>query len=390
MMSRIGRNIIAYGCIVLLLCPPAASRAASVAARGVWVSVFSKKNVHFSAQAVNELVSFCEETGINEIYLQVFQSGRCYYDSSTGDRQKYELMLEKAGSDPLDLLLRKAHERRIKVFAWVNILSVGQNRSAHIITRFGRGVLTRDQKGRNSFRGDSGAEDTCYLQENQLFLEPGDPRVREYMLAVIAEIITRYPSLDGIHLDYIRYPASVPFTPGSRFNAFGLTYGYGERSVRRFQQASGLDPRKPLGNNREYLAWDNWKRRQITGIVDDVSRLLRERMPRALLSCAVMSIPDRAYESAFQDWPLWLKEGLVDYVVLMNYTLDTELFEHNVRCGRALRGKGRVYAGIGAFLFENQPGMVVEQYERALAAGCPGVVFFAYDSLDEELLKQLE
>ena len=46
-----------------------------------------------------------------------------------------------------------------------------------------------------------GDNDYYYLRDTQFFLEAGDIRVRDYGVSVVEEIITRYPALDGIHLD---------------------------------------------------------------------------------------------------------------------------------------------------------------------------------------------
>jgi uncharacterized lipoprotein YddW (UPF0748 family) len=43
--------------------------------RGVWVSVFSAKKWLYSEAGVHNLISQCNKAKINEIYLQIFQSG---------------------------------------------------------------------------------------------------------------------------------------------------------------------------------------------------------------------------------------------------------------------------------------------------------------------------
>ncbi|TAM40771.1 hypothetical protein EPN54_02325, partial [bacterium] len=306
-----------------------AKEAASIEAgetsrRGVWVSVFSAKSVLYSKEGVNSLIAKCKKAKINEIYLQFLQSGNAYYDSRICDRSKYDQMIKAAGVDTLDLLLREAQENNIKVFAWVNVLSLGKNDKAEILTKFGNSILTRDQYGRPS-KTDSKMElDKYYLREDQIFLEPGDPRVEEYVLTIINEIINRYPLLSGIHLDYIRYPSPVPFIPGSRFIKFGLTYGYGPKNVERFKDKTGLNVLETLNNEDEYLAWDNWKRQQITDLVRKISSLVKVKSAELLVSCAVIPLTERAYSNAFQDWSYWLEEGVIDYAVLMDYTRDNQ------------------------------------------------------------------
>ena len=51
--------------------------------------------------------------------------------------------------------------------------------------------------------------------------------------------MTKYPTLDGVHLDYIRHPDVLPFVPGARFGV-GLEFGYGAASRARFERETGL------------------------------------------------------------------------------------------------------------------------------------------------------
>ncbi len=356
---------------------------------GIWVTVFSDKKVLYSKESAAALIRFCKEAKINEIYLQVYRAGLAYYDSKISDRAKYEEIIKYAGIDTIEFLIKEAHKNKIKVFAWMNILSIAQNKNAGIIVKFGRSILTRDQYLRVSLRTESINEsDKYYLRDDQLFLEPGDPRVVEYKLSLIKEFVARYPSIDGIHLDYIRYPFPVPFTPGSRFNDHGLTYGYGKKNIERFIEKTGFNPLSKAINTDTFLLWDNWKRRQITDLVGKISRAIKINAPEKLISCAVIPSLERAYNSAFQDWALWLEQGTVDYVGLMNYTRDQRLTQETVKSALAHRAKGRIFIGIGAYLMNDKRNLLSEQYELIKKINPDGIVFFQYDDIaDSNIFK---
>ena len=357
--------------------------------RGVWISVFSAKSVLYSKEGVNKLIAQCKKAKINEIYLQLLQSGNAYYDSRVCDRSKYDQMVKAAGMDTLDLLLREAQENKIKVFAWVNVLSLSKNDKADILHKFGNSILTRDQYGRPSM-GESNMElDKYYLREGQIFLEPGDPRVGEYILNVINEIINRYPLISGLHLDYIRYPSPVPFIPGSRFIKFGLTYGYGTKNVDRFKEKTGLNVLEALNNEDEYLSWDNWKRQQITELVRKISSLVKVKSADLLVSCAVIPLAERAYSNAFQDWSAWLEEGIIDYAVLMAYTKDNQFAKEIVKSALGHRGKGKIYIGMGLFLMKESPDLFFNQYKMITELKPDGVVFFSIDDLNDKIIGYL-
>ena len=350
--------------------------------RGIWVTVFSKHKVLYSTQAIVELVDYCKKSGISEIYLQIYRAGEAYYDSQITGREKYSAILKAAGNDPIDRILSEAHKNDIKVFAWVNVLSLAQNKRAPILQKHGTEVLTRDQHSRSSIRTDAiDHSDKFYLRDDQIFLEPGDERVVDWNLLVVGEIVKRYPEFDGIHLDYIRYPYPVPSIPDGRFVQFGVTYGYGERNVDRFFKAYGLDPVKgDVYKNDLALKWDGWKREQVTSLVRRISSLVREKAGSWEISCAVVPAQERAYSYAFQDWPLWLEKDLIDHVVLMNYTRDERLSASLLKGALAFRGKGKIYAGVGAFLLKDAA-MFKRFSDIADEANLDGVVYFAYDEI---------
>ena len=372
--------------ILLFICLAITQGAcAQVPEKGVWISVFSSKRVHYSRQAINELLKNCKEAGISQIYFQVYQSGRAFYNSRICAQPKYKEMLLGSGTDTLDYLLREARKNKIKVFAWVNILSLGTNPDADILKKLGPGILTLDQYGRPSGRKDPNDSDKYYLRDEHLFLEPGDPRVAKYIFAIVDEVVTRYPQLSGVHLDYVRYPMTVPFSPGSRFKNYGINYGYGREDIRRLREASGLDP-FTLNKDKDFSSLDNWRRQQVTDLVRNISRQVKLRSSGMLVSCAVIPAHERAYSSMFQDWPGWLQEGIVDYVVLMNYTLDNQLAKEISRAAISLRQQGKVYVGMGVFLMKDDPAIFKEQYKALNLLNPDGIVFFAYDDITPDLL----
>ena len=356
------------------------------AARGVWVSVFSGKKMLYSEQGVHDLIAQCSQAKINEIYLQIFQSGNAYYDSKIADKTKYDQMVASAGLDTLDLLLREAGQNNIKVFAWVNILGLGKNEKADILNKYDSSILTRDQYQRPSKISASTELDKYYLREDMIFLEPGDPRVETYMLTIVNEIINRYPLFSGIHLDYLRYPSPVPFAPGSRFNKFGLTYGYGPKNVERFRDKTGINVLDTLNNEDEYLAWDNWKRQQVTDLMRKIYSLVKVKSPGLVVSCAVIPVVERAYSNAFADWSAWLEEGIIDYVVLMSYTKDNQFIKEVIKSSLGHRAKGKIYVGIGAFLMKDNPDLFFNQFRLITELAPDGVVLYSIDDLTDQVI----
>jgi uncharacterized lipoprotein YddW (UPF0748 family) len=88
-----------------------------------------------------------------------------------------------------------------------------------------------------------------------LWLDPAAPGLLERLSASFGELAARYPELDGLHLDFIRFPDVLPFAPGSRFGV-GLDFGHAEATLARFRAQTGLEP--PSATSRANAdAWDD-------------------------------------------------------------------------------------------------------------------------------------
>ncbi len=219
-----------------------------------------------------------------------------------------------------------------------------------------------------------------------IYLDPASPGVRERLVATFLELVDRYPELDGLHLDYIRHPGVVPHVPGSRFGV-GLDFGYGETSRRRFRTETGRagpyrDPLHPETSSLVHTRqWDDWRREQVSLLVSAIRTATLSGHPDLLISAAVIAYADRAYLTLAQDWRGWLADGLLDFAVPMIYTLDDRLFRYQVESLAGGPNADRIWIGVGAWLFAENPGRAVAQLERVRDAGNTGEVIFSYDAL---------
>ncbi|PIQ85175.1 MAG: hypothetical protein COV73_06015, partial [Candidatus Omnitrophica bacterium CG11_big_fil_rev_8_21_14_0_20_43_6] len=140
-----------------------------------------------------------------------------------------------------------------------------------------------------------------------------------------------------------------------------------------------------LNNVDEYLAWDNWKRQQVTDLLRKISSLIKVKSPALAVSCAVIPVVERAYSNAFQDWSAWLEEGIVDYVVLMSYSIDNQFVKETVKSSLGHRGQGKVYVGIGAFLMKDNPDLFFNQFRLISELSPDGVVIYSVDDLTDQV-----
>ncbi|MBQ9678871.1 MAG: family 10 glycosylhydrolase [Prevotella sp.] len=171
--------------------------------------------------------------------------------------------------DPLQFAIEETHKRGMEIHAWVVTVPTGKWNS------YGARNLRQTHPELMRHVG----EDAC--------LNPEDTRTADYIASICEEITQRY-DIDGIHLDYIRYPETWNIR-GSR------------------QQA----------------------RDNITRIVRTIHQKVKGLKPWVKLSCSPLGKFDdltrfpsggwNAYNKVCQDAQGWLRDGLMDQLFPMMY-----------------------------------------------------------------------
>lgn len=124
--------------------------------------------------------------------------------------------------------------------------------------------------------------------------------------------------MDGLHLDYIRYPRQSGWHSA----------GYGESSRSGFKQLTGVDPVQITPNDRSlWWLWTQYRSEQVNQFVARVAQELRPLRPRLVISAAVFPWkPVDRLNRIQQNWETWVAEGQVDWLIPMTYAPETSRF----------------------------------------------------------------
>ena len=206
------------------------------------------------------------------------------------------------------------------------------------------------------------------------WLCPSHPKNVLLELQSILEIVTNY-DVDGIHLDYIRYPGShACYCDGCRERFVLAT------RLRIDEWPAAVLP-KTGAHSEKYT---EWRTQQITRLLRLLHKRLREADPGIKISTAVFGAYPACVTSIGQDWIAWAKAGYVDFVCPMNYTEETDYFTQLLVNQLARMPKSvAIYPGIGATASNSllTPDAVVEQIYLSRNLGASGWTIFDY-SLD--------
>ena len=364
----------------------ASAPAAADAPRGLWVLCEGSQRVLERREHLATLFADAEAMGVSDLFVQVYRGGRAWYDSSLADPDPYLNTWRMGERDALQVLIAEAHARGLRVHAWVNVLSLAKNPEAPILRDLGPDAVSVDAKGRSILsypEFDLPEPDRSYYRMGTpaVWLDPAVPGVRERLVATFAELLERYPELDGLHLDYIRYADVLPYIPGTRFGV-GLSFGFGLPSRTRFQSETGLSA--PFGSSqRNGSRFDDWRREKLAELVEAIGNRAREVRPGIAMSAAVIADRERAYLVDYQNWAGWLDRGLLDFAVPMLYTRDPQLLEQGVQAMAGLARTRSLWIGLGSWLFAKEPAGALAQVKSVAGQPNLGSALFSWDSIRE-------
>jgi uncharacterized lipoprotein YddW (UPF0748 family) len=363
---------------------PAAETPSAGARRGLWVLCEGSQRVLEHPERVETLLADAEALAVTDLFVQVYRAGRAWFRTTLADGAPFAGLARADGSDALAELIRRAHARGLRVHAWVNVLSLASNRQAPILLALGRDAVVVDQKGRSLLdypELDVPPPDREWLRLGTpaIWLDPAVPGVSERLAVTFGELVRGYPELDGIHLDYVRYPDTLPFSPGTQFGV-GLSFGFGEPVRARFLAETGrVAPFASSLANAE--RFDGWRREKLGALVAAIASTARAERPGLLVSAAVIAERERAYRVDLQDWLGWLDARQLDFAVPMLYTRDPSLLRYGVETYAGLARRRALWVGLGSWLFADTPALAVEQLRTASAEPGLGTALFSWDSI---------
>jgi uncharacterized lipoprotein YddW (UPF0748 family) len=348
--------------------------------RAVWVDAFH--DGFKTPQQVDDLVDWARASNLNALFVEVRRRGDAYYLKSFEPRTQDGYL--QPDFDALQYLIQRAHAgpQPLQVHAWLATLPIWDDCTApplspsHVFNQHGPDdgtgstwLMLRDDG--QACTGENGA--------GMYYLDPGNPAAAQYTADVYTNVVRNY-DVDGVHMDQVRY-----------FEGDPTRWGYNPTSVARFNQANGRDPSSvPDPSDPD---WAAWRRDQVTNLVRLVYQQTKAIKPNLIVSAAVVAWgqgPDNtatgwqrtaAYSVVYQDWERWLREGIVDYLLPMDYYREDDdrqagWFDNWTTWQQANVGQRAVVLGAGTYL--NDAAGAQAQLERARALRPLGVAIYSY------------
>ncbi len=331
--------------------------------KGVWIRPTEK-----NADQIIATLDNLKANGFNSVFLETYFHGKTIFPSQTMNKYGFTVQNEIfEGFDPLDVWIKEAHKRDIKVHIWFQSFYVGNqspdyNPSSILAVRPDWGNKTK--KNANSPKATMSAS-----EHNGYFLDPANPEVHEFLLDLLSEIIDRYKP-DGINLDYIRYPNA---TAGNDMNAWGFT----EYARNDFKNQYGKDPIELTTSDVQWYDWNQYRRNNVTNFVKQVGELGKEK--NVYISAVVF--PDRAsaLASKQQDWRTWSVNNYINGFTPLFLTYDSKMLASMMNDVMNVKSpQTDLYAGLFVTFMGGAPEDLIRQIYETRKMNANGVILFDY------------
>ena len=351
--------------------------------RGVWVSTVynldypSRQGLNSTQlqQEADAIIANAKAWGLNAIFLQVRPSADALYRSElvpwSGVVSGVQGQAPADGFDPLAYFVEQCHAQGLELHAWLNPYRITRTAATSREEAFTQ--LCEEHPARQL------AEHVVFHSDGCLYYDPGQPEVRQHLLAVAREILENY-AVDGLHLDDYFYPGSG-FADEATYSLYG----------------------------GDFADIGDFRRDAVCQLIEGFHRLTKETRPEAVfgvspagiwatkytMDMGADAIGSQSYFDQFADSRRWVREGMVDYIVPQIYwefgsaTSDfgalLEWWHDTVKDTDVT-----LYIGLAAYKSaEAEVGSVwygMDELQRQLDAvkndeQASGVIFFRYGSL---------
>lgn len=239
-------------------------------------------------EKVAALAGRCKEVNINTIVIDVKPiAGVVLYKSKIAPRlTEWSGRKYPQNYDLLKTMIEEGHRVGIDVYAGINVFAEGtaENKVGPAFSHPDWQCIKYEIEGRPRFVPVGEAAD----EHLAVFVNPADPKVREYELSIIKEIATNY-EVDGIVFDRMRYPGIYADFSNLSRRAFERWLGEG---VERFpEDILTIDPLpdRPIVYGKHFAKWMEWRAKQIRDFVAEARDVVKSTRPEAKVAAYVGS-----------------------------------------------------------------------------------------------------
>lgn len=272
--------------------------AATTERKAVWFSyedldlkVKTEKN--FTKQ-IQKMFDNVKSMGMNTVIVHVRPFSDALYQSDYFPWSKIASGKQgkNPGYDPLEIMVKQAHNRKLNIEAWINPYRVTLNSTS--ISKLSKKNPARKWYSKASTRRN------VLIYNGQIYYNPAKPAVRQLIVNGVKELVKGY-DIDGIHFDDYFYPS---FTSGNYKKVF---------DAREYNAYVKQMKKKGEG----YKSITSWRRSQVNRLVRQVYQAVKNIDSNVEFGISPAGNIDnlKSKTSYYVDIERWVANtGYVDYI----------------------------------------------------------------------------
>jgi uncharacterized lipoprotein YddW (UPF0748 family) len=327
--------------------------------RGVWIA----RDSLGTKEALREAIQKLAESNFNAAFVNVWSRGYPLWPSKVFERET-GVLIDPAfqGRDVIAECLEYATPLGIACVPWAEYGFVagysgyfpGEGKKGLIFDRH-PDWLAKTKAGVDAFPV-AGTREFFY------WLSHTHPGAQSWLIDLMVEIASNY-KVDSIEFDRARYPQ--------------LDCGYDDKTKEIY--ALENEGRMPPENERD-RSWMAWRARKLNDFINQLNKRVKAVDWRMTMTNAPITYP-YGYEMFVQEYPVWLKEGALEYVSPQIYRADVATYvrelDNNIRF---LPDTSRLVPGIDV-TNSKDPEVLIKMIEESRARNLPGAVIWYYQGL---------
>jgi uncharacterized lipoprotein YddW (UPF0748 family) len=336
--------------------------------RGIWLTNVDCDLLHSRAQ-IKVGLQRLKDLGFNTIYPVVWQRGFTLYPSKVAQDFIGFSVMENPNvfqnRDMLTEVIEIAKPLDLRVIPWFEYGLMAPPNSP--LAQKHPDLLTLDinQSPIRLKSHDSNKRDI------QAWLNPCQPKVQQFIVDLIAEIVENY-EIDGIQLDdHFGFPVE-------------MGYDLFTQNLYKTEQSA-----KDVPSNHQDPKWVSWRTKKTTELLEKIFHTVKSKRSDCLISISPNPL-GFAKKYYLADWELWVKKGLAEEIVLQVYRDNLSRFLGEISKLEVMQSKNHVPVSIGILTgLKNKPvalDLIKKQIHETRAAKLAGVSFFFYESLFNEIV----
>jgi uncharacterized lipoprotein YddW (UPF0748 family) len=284
--------------------------------RGAWIATVA--NIDFPSRPglssfqikaeFDSLMDIMKAMNMNAVFVQIRPAGDAFYKSTIVPMSKFLVgrqgaRLDDTLFDPLEYMIKSAHDHRIEFHAWLNLYRATFDLDSAALDPIHPLRSLSDRRKAEWF----------FRYGKKWYFNPASPSVRQYLTNVVKDIVLRY-DVDGIHFDDYFYP----------YKENDLSLDDALNDYNAF--ASG---------DHKFININDWRRNNVNIFIEGVSKTIKQYKPYVKFGISPFGVwrnkerdPVRgsntragitSYDDLYADVLLWMEKGWIDYVAPQIY-----------------------------------------------------------------------